>query len=267
MEFRLAAFVGILIIMMSAEAIWSRRKRLFDPLMRWPGNFGVAMLGNILIMVLLPVTAVGVALEVAARGTGLFNVLAVPPVIAVPVAMILLDLLIYWQHRLFHAIPVLWRLHRMHHTDLEIDASTALRFHPFELVVSMLIKLAAIALLGPPALAVMLFEITLNACAIFNHANVKLPLWLDALVRRLIVTPDMHRVHHSSIPDETNSNFGFCLSVWDRWFGSYTAQPQLGHEAMNIGLAEYRDRVILRPDRMLADPFVSPSSGVSGSNP
>ena len=260
------AFVGILIIMMSAEAIWSRRQRAFDPLLRWPGNFGVAMLGNILIMLLLPVTAVGVALAVDARGTGLLNMLAIPPVIAIPAAMLLLDLLIYWQHRLFHRVPVLWRLHRMHHTDLEIDASTGLRFHPFELVISMLIKLAAIALLGAPALAVVLFEIILNACSVFNHANVRLPLRLDALIRKVIVTPDMHRVHHSAIPEETNSNFGFSLSVWDRLFGSYIAQPQLGHTDMEIGLAEYRDRTILRPDRMLLDPFINPAERMGGEN-
>lgn len=256
MEIRLLAFVGVLAVMMSAEAIWSRRPRTIDPLIRWPGNFGVAMLGSILVM-LLPITAIGMALHAATNGTGLFNTLEVPAAIAIPLSLLLLDLLIYWQHRVFHAIPLLWRVHRMHHKDLEIDASTGLRFHPFELLLSMLIKLAAIALLGTPALAVLIFEIALNGCSIFNHANVKLPERLDSLLRKFIVTPDMHRVHHSTVPAETNSNFGFCLSWWDRLFGSYIAQPGLGHDGMKIGLAKHRKRTVLRPDQMLADPFLA----------
>jgi len=160
--------------------------------------------------------------------------------VAVCVAILLLDLLIYTQHRVFHAVPWLWRLHRVHHADQEIDVSTGLRFHPIEILLSMLIKMAAVALLGAPVAAVLLFEMLLNGMAMFNHSNVRLPLGFDAALRCLVVTPDMHRVHHSVLPRETNSNYGFNLSFWDRLFGSYVAQPERGHDAMSIGLAEFQ---------------------------
>lgn len=254
-ETRLLIFIAVLVIMMSAEAVWSKRNRSIALASRWPANFGATVLGNVVIRLLLPVTATGLALTSAANGTGLFNVLAVPAIIAVPISLVLLDLLIYFQHRVLHAVPTLWRLHRMHHTDLELDASSALRFHPLELLLSMVIKLAAIAVLGIPAMAVLVFEILLSGLAIFNHANLSMPASVDALLRKLVVTPDMHRVHHSSIPIETNSNFGFCLSWWDRLFGTYTAQPRHGHQGMQIGLSDYREPKILRLDRMLLDPF------------
>ncbi|MBT8421682.1 MAG: sterol desaturase family protein [Gammaproteobacteria bacterium] len=242
--------------MIVAEALLPRRQREIDLLLRWPGNFGVAMLSTFLVRLIIPATAAGVATATEAAGFGLFNNLALPLPLTIALTVVFLDLIIYWQHRLFHAVPLLWRIHRMHHTDIEFDATTALRFHPFEIVLSMLLKLGVIVLLGAPAVAVIVFEIVLNGSAIFNHSNVRLPDKLDRALRAVIVTPDMHRVHHSTLPQETNSNFGFFLSCWDRWFGSYIAQPQLGHEHMRIGLAEFRDRTTARLDQMLINPFV-----------
>lgn len=253
---RLGSFVLILLAMLLAEWLLPRRKREIDVLIRWPGNFGVAMLGTLLVRVLVPASAAGIALAAQESGIGLFNLLNLPVAVAIVLSIIILDCAIYWQHRLFHAVPALWRLHRMHHTDLEFDASTALRFHPFEILLSMVIKIAVVLLLGAPALAVVLFEVILNGSALFNHANLRLPAALDRWLRLVIVTPDMHRVHHSTRPLETNSNFGFCLSCWDRWFNSYIEQPQGGHNGMTIGLAEFRELEAVRLDRMLANPFI-----------
>jgi sterol desaturase/sphingolipid hydroxylase (fatty acid hydroxylase superfamily) len=190
-----------------------------------------------------------------ARGWGLLPALDVPPWLAVVAAVIALDLAIYLQHVLFHAVPVLWRLHRMHHADLEFDVTTGLRFHPVEIILSMAIKLGVVAALGAPALAVLIFEVLLNATSMFNHGNVRLSLPLDRMLRWLVVTPDMHRVHHSILPRETNSNFGFNLAWWDRLFGTYRAQPQAGHAAMTIGIDQFRDPRELRLDRMLLQPL------------
>jgi sterol desaturase/sphingolipid hydroxylase (fatty acid hydroxylase superfamily) len=173
----------------------------------------------------------------------------------VVLSVVILDLAIYLQHVLFHAVPALWRLHRMHHADLEFDVSTGLRFHPVEILLSTVIKLAVVAALGAPALAVVIFEVLLNATSMFNHSNVRVPLGIDRMLRWLVVTPDMHRVHHSITPRETNSNFGFNLPWWDRLFGTYRAQPQAGHEAMTIGIEQFRDVRELRLDRMLLQPF------------
>jgi len=253
---RLTVFAAVLLIMMAAEAMLPRRDRKIDRLIRWPGNFGVAMLSTVLVRLAIPTSAVGVAVALQTEGIGLLNIATLPLPLATLISFIALDFVIYWQHRLFHAVPTLWRLHRMHHTDLEFDVTTALRFHPFEILLSMLLKLGAILLLGAPAIAVIIFEIVLNASAMFNHANVRLPAGLDRLLRQLIVTPDMHRVHHSTVPEETNANFGFCLSCWDRWFDSYVAQPQFGHKQMQIGLAEFPEREISRLDQMLINPLV-----------
>jgi len=166
-----------------------------------------------------------------------------------------LDAIIYFQHRLFHAVPALWRLHRMHHADLDFDVTTALRFHPVEILLSMVIKLAAVVALGAPPVAVLLFEVLLNASAMFNHANLRLPRWLDAPLRLVLVTPDMHRVHHSAIRVETDSNYGFSLACWDRLFGTYRAEPAAGHDGMTIGLERFREAEELRLDRMLTQPL------------
>jgi sterol desaturase/sphingolipid hydroxylase (fatty acid hydroxylase superfamily) len=192
---------------------------------------------------------------VEARGWGLFNVFAVPSWLAIAVSIVLLDLVIYLQHVAFHYIPAFWRLHRMHHADLEFDVTTGARFHPIEIALSMLLKFAVVATLGVPPLAVLLFEVLLNATAMFNHANVRVPLGLDRILRLIVVTPDMHRVHHSAVVNETNSNFGFNLPWWDRLFRTYRAQPALGHDAMTIGIAEIRDPAEQRLDRMLSQPF------------
>jgi sterol desaturase/sphingolipid hydroxylase (fatty acid hydroxylase superfamily) len=166
-----------------------------------------------------------------------------------------LDLAIYLQHVLFHAVPALWRLHRMHHTDLEFDVTTGARFHPLEIVLSMVIKIVVVGALGAPAVAVMIFEVLLNATSMFNHGNVRIVGWLDTALRTVVVTPDMHRVHHSVVPRETNSNFGFSLSWWDRLFSTYRAEPTAGHQEMIIGIEQFRDPIELRIDRMLVQPF------------
>jgi sterol desaturase/sphingolipid hydroxylase (fatty acid hydroxylase superfamily) len=189
------------------------------------------------------------------RGWGLLNNYEVPYAFAVILSILALDLVIYFQHLMFHAVPLLWRFHRMHHADLDFDLTTGVRFHPIEIVVSMGIKVGAVALIGPPLLGVLLFEIILNATSIFNHANWKIPLGLDRILRRVIVTPDMHRVHHSVHRDETNSNFGFNLPWWDWIFGTYRAQPREGHEQMTIGLHQFRDPRQLHLWRMFVQPF------------
>jgi sterol desaturase/sphingolipid hydroxylase (fatty acid hydroxylase superfamily) len=204
---------------------------------------------------LFPTAAVGLALAGEARGWGLLNNVALPSALKVLAAVVLLDLAIYLQHVLFHAVPTLWRLHRMHHADLEFDVTTGVRFHPVEIVLSMGIKLAVVAALGAPAIGVLLFEVLLNATSMFSHGNVGLPEGLDRVLRRVLVTPEMHRVHHSVVPRETNSNFGFNLSVWDRLFGTYRPQPAAGHEAMTIGIEAFRDPSELRLDRMLLQPL------------
>jgi sterol desaturase/sphingolipid hydroxylase (fatty acid hydroxylase superfamily) len=195
------------------------------------------------------------ALLAQSHGWGVFRALVVPVWLAVITSVILLDLAIYLQHALFHAVPVLWRLHRMHHADLEIDVTTGVRFHPLEILLSMAIKLGVVAALGAPAVAVLIFEVLLNATSMFNHGNVGLPQRLDRVLRWLVVTPDMHRVHHSVVPRETNSNFGFNLPWWDRLCGTYRAQPAAGHQAMTIGIEQFRDPGELRLDRMLLQPL------------
>ena len=201
------------------------------------------------------------ALVAEAQGWGLFNALAAPWWVALVGSVIVLDLAIYLQHVLFHAVPALWRLHRVHHADLEFDVTTGLRFHPVEILLSMGIKLAVVVALGPPAVAVLIFEVVLNATAMFNHGNVRLPAYVDRVARWVVVTPDMHRVHHSVRPDETNSNFGFNLPWWDRLLGTYRAQPADGHEGMTIGIEQFRQARELWLDRMLIQPLRGPASG------
>jgi sterol desaturase/sphingolipid hydroxylase (fatty acid hydroxylase superfamily) len=252
---RLAAFGGVLGAMMLWEALAPRRGQAVGRLRRWPGNLGIVALDTLLVRLLFPAAAIGAALAAEAGGWGLFPALAAPAWLAVPAAVILLDLAIYLQHVLFHAVPVLWRLHRMHHADLEFDTTTGLRFHPIEILLSLGIKLGVIAALGTPAVAVLVFEVLLNATSMFNHGNVRLPAGIDRALRWLVVTPDMHRVHHSLVPRETNSNFGFNLPWWDRLFGTYRAQPEAGHDGMTIGIGQFRDPAELRLDRMLLQPF------------
>jgi sterol desaturase/sphingolipid hydroxylase (fatty acid hydroxylase superfamily) len=254
---RLAAFGGVFVAMAVWELLGPRRKQVIGRTWRWPNNLGVVAVDTLLVRILFPTAAVGFALLAEARGFGLFNMVALPAWIGVVASVLILDLAIYLQHVLFHAVPALWRLHRMHHADLEFDVTTGLRFHPIEILLSMLIKFAVIAALGAPAVAVLIFEVLLNATSMFNHSNVRIPLGLDRLLRWLVVTPDMHRVHHSILLRETNSNFGFNLPWWDRLFGTYRAQPAAGHDAMTIGIEQFRDPRELGLDRMLIQPFRS----------
>jgi sterol desaturase/sphingolipid hydroxylase (fatty acid hydroxylase superfamily) len=252
---RLGAFAGVFATMALWELMAPRRRQSIGRLRRWPGNLGVVVIDTLLVRLIFPTAAVGVALVAQVGGWGLLPALNAPAWLAIFIAVIVLDLAIYLQHVLFHAVPVLWRLHRMHHADLEIDVTTGARFHPIEILLSMAIKLGVVAALGAPAVAVLIFEVLLNAISMFNHGNVRLPQRLDRVVRWLVVTPDMHRVHHSILPRETNSNFGFNLPWWDRLFGTYRAQPQAGHGAMTIGIEQFRDPRELRLDRMLLQPF------------
>ena len=252
---RLLAFAGIFAAMAAWEALAPRREQKLARGMRWPSNIGVVVVDTILVRLVFPTTAVGLALLADAREWGLFHALGLPMWASVPLAVIALDLAIYLQHVLFHAVPALWRLHRMHHADQEIDVTTGARFHPIEILLSMGIKLGVVAALGAPAVAVLLFEVLLNATSMFNHSNVQMPVRLDCVLRWIVVTPDMHRVHHSITARETNSNFGFNLPWWDRLFGTYRDQPAAGHEAMTIGIEQFRKPVEQRLDRMLTQPF------------
>jgi sterol desaturase/sphingolipid hydroxylase (fatty acid hydroxylase superfamily) len=258
---RFGSFAAILLVMAAWESLAPRRTRSVSRATRWPGNLGVGAIDVLLLRLLFPLTAVGVALLAVSRGWGFFNAVAIPRGVAIVLTVVLLDLAIYLQHVMFHAIPALWRVHRMHHADLDIDVTTGVRFHPIEMVLSMAIKLTVVAALGPPAIAVVLFEVLLNATSMFNHSNVAIPLGIDRTLRWFVVTPDMHRVHHSVAVGETNSNFGFNLPWWDRILGTYRAQPAAGHPGMMIGIAQFRDPSELRLDRMMSQPLRGESRG------
>ena len=254
---RLLSFITILCLMVGLEQ-WRPRRRLSQSrLLRWPNNFAITLLNTVILRLLFPAAAVGLAIQQEGSGFGLLKVIGFPGIANIVLAIILLDLIIYGQHRLFHRVPWLWRIHRMHHSDVDIDVTTGARFHPFEIILSMLIKLLAVWLLGAPAVAVVLFEVLLNAMAMFNHSNLNLPEKADQWVRKAVVTPDMHRVHHSIDEHETNSNFGFNLSCWDHLFNSYVEQPAAGHVEMRTGLAAFRDEADIRLDKMLLQPFAA----------
>lgn len=255
---RLGAFAGVFLAMAAWELLAPRRKLIVGKGYRWINNLAVVALDTAIVRVLFPAAAVGVALFAEAEGWGLFHVTELPFWLAVVLGVIALDFAIWAQHVMFHAVPALWRLHRMHHADLDFDVTTGVRFHPIEIVLSMLIKFGVVVMLGTPALAVLLFEVLLNATSMFNHGNVRLPARIDRVLRWIVVTPEMHRVHHSWHPNETNSNFGFNLPWWDRLFGTYKAQPRDGHERMTIGINLFRDPRELRLDRMLFQPFHGP---------
>ena len=258
---RMGAFAAVLLVMALWEALAPRRILAYPRILRWPANLGIVIVNAALLRLAVPMAAVGLAAAASERGWGLLNQLDLPPWLALAAAVVALDLVIYIQHVLFHAVPALWRLHRMHHADLDFDVTTGARFHPLEILVSAGVKLAAVAVLGPSALAVLVFEVLLSATAMFNHGNVRLPVAADRWLRRLVVTPDMHRVHHSAVPAETSRNFGFCLPWWDRLFGTYLAQPAAGHERMRIGIAEFRDAAELRLHRMLLQPLREDKAG------
>jgi sterol desaturase/sphingolipid hydroxylase (fatty acid hydroxylase superfamily) len=254
-QIRLGVAIGLFVIIALIETILPRRNLSYQRGRRWPANIALVFFNSLVIRLLFPVAAVGFALICTARGWGVFNLIELPTWLEFVGTLLLLDLLIYGQHIAFHYIPWFWRLHAMHHADQDFDVSTGGRFHPGEVILSMLIKFLAILLIGPAASAVIAFEVLLNASSTFNHANIALPKGLDRYLRLLLVTPDMHRVHHSSDRKETNSNFGFFLPWWDRLFGTYRAQPALGHDAMQIGLLDFRAESDLALHRMIAQPF------------
>jgi len=264
---RLAAFLAVFAAAALWEAVAPRRRRAFARARRWPHNLALVALDTALLRLLIPGAALGVALAAQARGWGLLNAAALPAWVAVALAVVLLDLVIYLQHVMFHALPALWRLHRVHHCDPDFDVTTGARFHPLEILLSALVKMAAVAALGAPPLAVLAFEVLLNATSMFNHANARLPLAPDRWLRLLVVTPDMHRVHHSVLREETDSNFGFSLPWWDRLFGTYRAQPAAGHEAMAIGVAGLRGADALRIDRLLLQPLRAQPGGLAADPP
>jgi len=248
---RIGFFIGIFAVMALWEMLSPRRRLLTSKAIRWANNLGLVFLNSVLLRLVFPAAAFGMAAFAADQGRGF------PLWAAVLASALILDFFIWLQHVMVHAVPMLWRLHRVHHADLDFDVTTGARFHPLEILLSMLIKLAVILLLGPPVVAVVLFEVLLNATAMFNHSNVRLPEKMDRLLRLIVVTPDMHRVHHSVEDDETNSNFGFSLPWWDRLFGTYRAQPRAGHEGMTIGIRTFReDKWCSWLPGMLAIPFV-----------
>ncbi len=259
---RLGVFFAVLAVMAAWEVAAPRRALTYSRRLRWPANLGIAALNTVVARILLPVPPLAFAAWAGARGWGVFNLVEVPGWLAVAASVVMLDLVIYAQHVMFHAVPVLWRLHRMHHADLDFDVTTGARFHPIEILLSTVFKMAVIALIGAPALAVLIFEVVLNATAMFNHANVGLGARLDKVLRWFVVTPDMHRVHHSVHVDETNSNFGFNLPWWDRLFGTYRDQPRDGHVGMTIGIEQFREPTQLHLHRMLVQPFI----GAAGQN-
>ena len=256
---RLGAFIGVLTAMALWEAVAPRRPRSYSRLARWPSNLAIAVLNTGLVRILLSATAVSLAALGARRGWGLLNHLPLPSWSRIILSVLLLDLAIYLQHVMFHAVPALWRVHRMHHTDLDFDVTTGARFHPIEIILSMLVKFGVIAASGAAAAGVFIFEVLLNATSMFNHGNVGIPVVLDHYLRWLVVTPDMHRVHHSIVVAETNSNFGFNLPWWDRLLGTYRAQPAAGHLGMTIGIEQFRGTRELWLDRMLLQPFRGPA--------
>ncbi|MBW2107761.1 MAG: sterol desaturase family protein [Deltaproteobacteria bacterium] len=260
MSHETAIRLGAFFVVFGVVALWElgapRRGMTTSKSSRWFGNLTITFLNPVIAQIVSPMMPVGMAVLAQKNGWGLITSYHFPYWVQFGLAVLILDLIIYLQHVMFHTLPVLWRVHMMHHADLDFDVTTGLRFHPVEILLSLGIKLAAVALLGPPVAAVLVFEILLNATAMFNHANIRIPVGIDRWLRLVVVTPDMHRVHHSVTIRETNSNFGFNLPWWDRLFGTYRAQPAAGHQGMTIGLSQFRDPAKLNLAWMLALPFV-----------
>ena len=245
---RLLAFSCVLILMALVEHFWPRKQRNLKRNERWFNNIALSVINILVIKLLGPISAMAIAAYAYENNLGLLNVINLPLWLKITLGVVILDLAIYLQHVASHKIPILWRFHKVHHADRDIDVTTGIRFHPIESGLSMVYKCLIIIIVGPLSIAVFLFEVILNASAMFNHANVKLPLSLDSILRQILVTPDMHRVHHSAIQKETDSNYGFFLSIWDRFFKTYTPQPKLGHQDMLIGLNEYQN---LNPSKLI----------------
>ena len=256
---RLAVFIGVFLAMALIELLWPKRKLVISKRKRWLTNIGISITGTLLLRLMaalaVPVAAIAAAFYAEAHQIGLLNQVAWPGWVKLVIALIVLDLAIWAQHWVSHKVPLFWRLHQVHHADRDIDVTTAIRFHPVEIGLSMLWKIVVVAALGASAFAVFLFEVILNGCAMFNHANIALPQWLDRILRLFIVTPDMHRVHHSVLRREHDSNYGFNLSIWDRLFRTYTAQPEAGHQGMTVGLNPYQSEAPARFGWSLWLPF------------
>lgn len=265
---RLLLFLGIFAAMALFELALPRRALIFSRARRWTTNLAIVATDTAVLRIVFPMAAVGIALWAGERGIGLFPALGMPLWLAGVLGFVLLDFAVWAEHWASHKVPLLWRIHRMHHADRDIDVTTALRFHPLEIVLSMVWKAAVVVAFGIPVMAVLVFEVVLNGAAMFNHANVRLPLTLDRWLRLLVVTPDMHRVHHSVIRCETDSNYGFNLAIWDRLFGTYVDQPAKGHEGMTIGLDEYQHEGPIGYVWSLGVPFMRmhPQSGTRGEN-
>lgn len=253
---RIGFFVGVFLAVALVELIVPRRALTTSKRDRWFGNIGIVFINTFLLRLLFPAGVVGIAIWIARVEWGIFNVIQWPFWLEVVITVIILDFVVYMQHVMFHAVPVLWRLHMMHHADMDYDVTTGTRFHPIEIIISLGIKAAAVMVLGAPVVGVIIFEVLLNGTAMFNHGNFFIPLGVDRVLRLFLVTPDMHRVHHSVFPNETNRNFGFSLPWWDRLLGTYRSQPSKGHEQMTIGLNQFRDPSRLTLRWMLALPFI-----------
>ena len=236
---RLGVFITVLAIMMLWENLKPNRLSPVSASKRWFSNFSMVLLGAVVARLIIPTGLAAIAIYAQNNQIGVWNSISVTLWLSVPISVLLFDCLIYWQHRVFHRVPMLWRIHRVHHADPHLDASTGLRFHPIEIALSLVVKIAAVILLGAPILAILIFEVVLNATAIFNHSNIKLPVKVDRFLRMFIVTQAMHRIHHSQVVSETDSNFGFNLSIWDRLFGSYIADAKNGDDGIKLGLKEY----------------------------
>ncbi len=264
---RLSAYFGVFLVMALWEVASPRRSLTVSKSKRWLSNIGIVFLNSVLLRILFSSAALATALAASERGWGLLNLWGVRFWPAVIISVVALDLVIYLQHVMFHAVPALWRLHMVHHADLDFDVTTGARFHPVEIILSMFIKIVTVAVLGPPVVAIVVFEVLLNGTAMFNHSNVRVPLALDRVLRWFVVTPDMHRVHHSVVPVETNSNFGFNLPWWDRLLGTYVDQPKAGHQKMTIGLRQFRDVKRSSLPWMLLMPFVGRVGSYPFSHP
>ena len=252
---RLSSFVGLFALFAMWELVTPRRARQHSKSVRWLNNLAIMVLNGLIVRLGIPLAAVGTAVAAQNQNLGLLNIVEMPAVMAIVVAILALDFILYLQHLVFHHVDFLWRLHRMHHADLDVDVTTGLRFHPIEIVLSMAIKMAAVLVLGAPVLAVIAFEVLLNASSLFNHANIYIPEKVDRILRYFIVTPDMHRVHHSVVRQETNSNFGFNVPWWDYLFRTYRAVPQAGQIDMDVGIEYFRTRRDLWLDHLLIQPF------------
>jgi sterol desaturase/sphingolipid hydroxylase (fatty acid hydroxylase superfamily) len=253
---RLSVFLGSLILIAVWELLLPRRQLVVSRIVRWYSNLGIVVISSLLLRWLFPMLAMGMAALSVERQWGFFNNFEFPTGLSFILSILLLDMAIYFQHLMFHMVPRLWQLHRMHHTDMDFDVTTALRFHPLEIIFSMLVKMSIVVVLGPPVLAVLIFELLLNGSSMFNHGNIRIPQPVDKLLRSFLVTPDMHRVHHSIIRKETDSNFGFFLSWWDRLFGTYCDQPEQGHEYMAIGIELFREPKYSHLHWLLIQPFI-----------